>query len=68
MVAVKKVSLQQGQKQLALIVKELEALTTLQHGNIVNYRGSYQVDNILWIVMDYLEGEKTPDLEMLSFE
>ena len=55
-VAIKIVSLQQDQKQLGLIVKEIEALTTLEHNNIINYRGSYRINQTLWIVMDYLEG------------
>ena len=55
-VAIKIVSLQQDQKQLGLIVKEIEALTTLEHKNIINYRGSYRINQTLWIVMDYLEG------------
>ena len=55
-VAVKIVSLQQTQKQLGLLVKEIEALSTLDHPNIINYRGSYRIDHNLWIVMDYLEG------------
>lgn len=55
-VAVKIVSLQQPQKQLGLIVKEIEALTTLEHANIINYRGSYRIHHNLWIIMDYLEG------------
>lgn len=59
-VAIKIVSLQQDQKQLGLIVKEIEALTTLEHTNIINYRGSYRINQTLWIVMDYLEGEINP--------
>lgn len=56
-VAIKIVSLDQNSKQLGLIVKEIEALATLEHRNIINYRGSYRLHHSLWIVMDYLEGK-----------
>jgi len=56
-VAVKIVSLQQDSKQLGLLVKEIEALSMLKHENIINYRGSYKLNNTLWIIMDYLEGK-----------
>ncbi|XP_067936395.1 serine/threonine-protein kinase PAK 3-like [Watersipora subatra] len=55
-VAIKVVSLMQSQKQLGLLVKEIEALTSLRHDNIINFRASYRMNDSLWIVMDYLEG------------
>lgn len=55
-VAVKMVCLQKDKKALGLLVKEIEALSLLQHDNIINYRASYRVGSSLWIIMEYLEG------------
>lgn len=59
-VAVKIVSLQQDQKHLGLLVKEIEALSMLKHDNIINYIASYRVKSKLWIIMEYLEGMHCP--------
>eukprot|EP01124_Arcella_intermedia_P007260 TRINITY_DN1439_c0_g1_i3.p1 TRINITY_DN1439_c0_g1~~TRINITY_DN1439_c0_g1_i3.p1 ORF type:complete len:457 (-),score=96.17 TRINITY_DN1439_c0_g1_i3:47-1417(-) len=55
MVAIKKL---QGvtEKEKKSNICEIACLITLKHPNIVNYICSYQIDNDIWIVMEYMEG------------
>ncbi|NXA83672.1 PAK1 kinase, partial [Thryothorus ludovicianus] len=54
-VALKKMPLCKRSRK-ELIVNEIRVMKENRHPNIVNYIGSYLVDEDLWLVMDYVDG------------
>jgi len=50
--------------KLETLQNEIAIMHTCKHKNIVEYVGSYSVQQDLWIVMEFLEGGKLTDLLM----
>lgn len=50
--------------KLETLENEIAIMHTCKHKNIVEYVGSYSVNQDLWIVMEFLEGGKLTDLLM----
>lgn len=49
-VAIKKLEIvRRGRDRLPLILREIEIISTSQHPNIVQYFGSYEVEDHLWV-------------------
>ncbi|XP_047307846.1 serine/threonine-protein kinase dst2 [Impatiens glandulifera] len=62
MVAIKVISLTEGEEGYEEIRGEIEMLQQCCHPNVVRYLGSYQGEEYLWIVMEYCGGGSVADL------
>ncbi|KAE8657403.1 hypothetical protein F3Y22_tig00116995pilonHSYRG00047 [Hibiscus syriacus] len=62
LVAIKVLSLSEGEQGYEKIRGEIEMLQQCSHPNVVRYHGSYQGDEYLWIVMEYCGGGSVADL------
>ncbi|XP_061989961.1 serine/threonine-protein kinase 1 [Rosa rugosa] len=62
LVAIKVISLSQGEEGYEEICGEIEMLQQCSHPNVVRYLGSYQGEEYLWIVMEYCGGGSVADL------
>ncbi|KAL5217356.1 hypothetical protein ABZP36_018040 [Zizania latifolia] len=62
LVAVKIISLTEGEEGYEDIRGEIEMLQQCSHPNVVRYFGSYQGEEYLWIVMEYCGGGSIADL------
>ncbi|KAK1643974.1 hypothetical protein QYE76_061779 [Lolium multiflorum] len=62
LVAVKIISLSEGEEGYEDIRGEIEMLQQCSHPNVVRYFGSYQGEEYLWIVMEYCGGGSVADL------
>ncbi|KAL6983319.1 non-specific serine,threonine protein kinase [Sarracenia purpurea var. burkii] len=62
MVAIKVISLCEGEEGYEEIRGEIEMLQQCSHPNVVRYLGSYQGEEYLWIVMEYCGGGSVADL------
>eukprot|EP00249_Psilotum_nudum_P019534 c27300_g1_i1 orf=261-3173(+) len=62
LVAVKVISLSEGEEGYEEIRGEIEMLQQCNHPNVVRYLGSYQGEEYLWIVMEYCGGGSVADL------
>ncbi|XP_010523369.1 PREDICTED: serine/threonine-protein kinase 4-like [Tarenaya hassleriana] len=62
LVAVKVISLTEGEEGYEEIRGEIEMLQQCNHPNVVRYLGSYQGEDYLWIVMEYCGGGSVADL------
>ena len=48
--------LQKGVNHAGTLVNEIAIMKASHHKNIVNYIDSYIVHNVLWVVMEYMDG------------
>ncbi|XP_042409487.1 serine/threonine-protein kinase ATG1-like isoform X1 [Zingiber officinale] len=62
LVAVKVISLTEGEEGYDDIRGEIEMLQQCSHPNVVRYFGSYQGEEYLWIIMEYCGGGSIADL------
>ncbi|KAK8686839.1 hypothetical protein V6N13_125856 [Hibiscus sabdariffa] len=62
LVAVKVISLTEGEEEYEEIRGEIEMLQQCSHSNVVRYFGSYPGEEYLWIVMEYCGGGSIADL------
>eukprot|EP00850_Spirogloea_muscicola_P003261 SM000013S26430 [mRNA] locus=s13:309405:315822:- [translate_table: standard] len=62
LVAIKVLSLAEGEEGFEDIRGEIEMLQQCNNPNVVRYLGSYQGDDFLWIVMEYCGGGSVADL------
>ncbi|KAK4841239.1 hypothetical protein QYF36_001251 [Acer negundo] len=62
LVAIKVISLTEGEEGYEEIRGEIEMLQQCSHPNVVRYLGSYQGEEYLWIVMEYCGGGSVADL------
>ncbi|XP_051117644.1 serine/threonine-protein kinase 1-like [Andrographis paniculata] len=62
LVAIKVISLSEGEEGYEEIRGEIEMLQQCSHPNVVRYLGSYQGEEFLWIVMEYCGGGSVADL------
>ncbi|KAG4158621.1 hypothetical protein ERO13_D02G130100v2 [Gossypium hirsutum] len=62
LVAVKVISLSEGEEEYEEIRGEIEMLQQCSHSNVVRYFGSYPGEEYLWIVMEYCGGGSVADL------
>ncbi|KAK9750624.1 hypothetical protein RND81_02G208900 [Saponaria officinalis] len=68
MVAIKVISLAEGEEGYEEIRGEIEMLQQCSHPNVVRYLGSYQGEEYLWIVMEYCGGGSVADLMNVTDE
>ncbi|KAK3035958.1 hypothetical protein RJ639_031381 [Escallonia herrerae] len=68
LVAIKVISLCEGEEGYEEIRGEIEMLQQCSHPNVVRYLGSYQGDEYLWIVMEYCGGGSVADLMNVTDE
>ncbi|WJX62787.1 Serine/threonine-protein kinase sik1, variant 2 [Trifolium repens] len=68
MVAIKVISLSEGEEGYEEIRGEIEMLQQCNHPNVVRYLGSYQGEEYLWIVMEYCGGGSVADLMNVADE
>ncbi|XP_058081796.1 serine/threonine-protein kinase 1 isoform X2 [Magnolia sinica] len=68
LVAIKVISLSEGEEGYEDICGEIEMLQQCSHPNVVRYLGSYQADEYLWIVMEYCGGGSVADLMNVTEE
>ncbi|KAJ1400913.1 Protein kinase domain [Sesbania bispinosa] len=68
MVAIKVISLSEGEEGYEEIRGEIEMLQQCNHPNVVRYLGSYQGEEYLWIVMEYCGGGSVADLMNVTDE
>ncbi|KAL5987888.1 hypothetical protein ACLOJK_035644 [Asimina triloba] len=68
LVAIKVISLSEGEEGYEDICGEIEMLQQCCHPNVVRYFGSYQADEYLWIVMEYCGGGSVADLMNVTEE
>ncbi|KAF5727146.1 serine/threonine-protein kinase 4 B isoform X2 [Tripterygium wilfordii] len=68
MVAIKIISLSEGEDGYEEIRGEIEMLQQCSHPNVVRYLGSYQGEEYLWIVMEYCGGGSVADLMYVTEE
>ncbi|KAL5553605.1 hypothetical protein UlMin_041006 [Ulmus minor] len=68
LVAVKVISLTEGEEGYEEIRGEIEMLQQCSHPNVVRYLGSYQGEDYLWIVMEYCGGGSVADLMNVTEE
>ncbi|KAF2599860.1 hypothetical protein F2Q68_00008654, partial [Brassica cretica] len=67
-VAVKVISLTEGEEGYEEIRGEIEMLQQCNHPNVVRYLGSYQGEDYLWIVMEYCGGGSVVDVMNVTEE
>ncbi|KAG2253706.1 hypothetical protein Bca52824_083842 [Brassica carinata] len=67
-VAIKVISLTEGEEGYEEIRVEIEMLQQCNHPNVVRYLGSYQGEDYLWIVMEYCGGGSVADLMNVTEE
>ncbi|KAG2322669.1 hypothetical protein Bca52824_015882 [Brassica carinata] len=67
-VAIKVISLTEGEEGYEEIRGEIEMLQQCNHPNVVRYLGSFQGDDYLWIVMEYCGGGSVADLMNVTEE
>ncbi|KAF0915057.1 hypothetical protein E2562_033179 [Oryza meyeriana var. granulata] len=68
LVAIKIISLTEGEEGYEDIRGEIEMLQQCSHPNVVRYFGSYQGEEYLWIVMEYCGGGSVADLISITEE
>ncbi|GAV69345.1 Pkinase domain-containing protein [Cephalotus follicularis] len=68
LVAIKVISLSEGEEGYEEIRGEIEMLQQCSHPNVVRYLGSYQGEEYLWIVMEYCGGGSVADLMNITEE
>ncbi|RAL40137.1 hypothetical protein DM860_008277 [Cuscuta australis] len=68
LVAIKVISLSEGEEGYEEIRGEIEMLQQCSHPNVVRYLGSYQGEEYLWIVMEYCGGGSVADLMNVTDE
>ncbi|CAA7393411.1 unnamed protein product [Spirodela intermedia] len=68
LVAIKVISLSEGEEGYEEIRGEIEMLQQCSHPNVVRYFGSYQGEEYLWIVMEYCGGGSVADLMNITEE
>lgn len=68
LVAIKVISLSEGEEGYEEIRGEIEMLQQCNHPNVVRYLGSYQGEDYLWIVMEYCGGGSIADLMNVTEE
>ncbi|GER43811.1 protein kinase superfamily protein [Striga asiatica] len=68
LVAIKVISLSEGEEGYEEIRGEIEMLQQCSHPNVVRYLGSYQGEEFLWIVMEYCGGGSVADLMNVTDE
>jgi len=68
LVAVKVISLAEGEEGYEEIRGEIEMLQQCNHPNVVRYLGSFQGEDYLWIVMEYCGGGSVADLMNITDE
>ncbi|KAL2636206.1 hypothetical protein R1flu_007685 [Riccia fluitans] len=68
LVAIKVISLCEGEEGYEEIRGEIEMLQQCNHPNVVRYFGSYQGEDYLWIVMEYCGGGSVADLMSITDE
>ncbi|KAA8529318.1 hypothetical protein F0562_033883 [Nyssa sinensis] len=68
LVAIKVISLSEGEEGYEEIRGEIEMLQQCSHPNVVRYLGSYQGEEYLWIVMEYCGGGSVADLMNITDE
>lgn len=68
LVAIKVISLTEGEEGYEEIRGEIEMLQQCSHPNVVRYLGSYQGEEYLWIVMEYCGGGSVSDLMNVAEE
>ncbi|XP_027361671.1 uncharacterized protein LOC113869515 isoform X2 [Abrus precatorius] len=68
MVAIKVISLSEGEEGYEEIRGEIEMLQQCNHPNVVRYLGSYQGEEYLWIVMEFCGGGSVADLMNVTEE
>ncbi|GMH15259.1 hypothetical protein Nepgr_017100 [Nepenthes gracilis] len=68
LVAIKVISLVEGEEGYEEIRGEIEMLQQCSHPNVVRYFGSYQGEEYLWIVMEYCGGGSVADLMNVTEE
>ncbi|XP_027097083.1 serine/threonine-protein kinase 1-like [Coffea arabica] len=68
LVAIKVISLSEGEEGYEEIRGEIEMLQQCNHPNVVRYLGSYQGEEYLWIVMEYCGGGSVADLMTVTDE
>lgn len=68
LVAIKLISLVEGEEGYEEIRGEIEMLQQCSHPNVVRYLGSYQAEEYLWIVMEYCGGGSVADLMNVTEE
>ncbi|EXB44860.1 Serine/threonine-protein kinase dst1 [Morus notabilis] len=68
LVAIKVISLTEGEEGYEEIRGEIEMLQQCSHPNVVRYLGSYQGEEYLWIVMEYCGGGSVADLMNVTEE
>ncbi|PKA65878.1 Mitogen-activated protein kinase kinase kinase ANP1 [Apostasia shenzhenica] len=68
LVAIKVISLSEGEEGYEEIRGEIEMLQQCSHPNVVRYFGSYQGEEYLWIVMEYCGGGSAADLMSVTEE
>ncbi|KAJ4959679.1 hypothetical protein NE237_019589 [Protea cynaroides] len=68
LVAIKVISLSEGEEGYEEIRGEIEMLQQCSHPNVVRYLGSYQGEDYLWIVMEYCGGGSVADLMNVTDE
>ncbi|KAF7827962.1 serine/threonine-protein kinase dst1 isoform X1 [Senna tora] len=68
LVAIKIISLSEGEEGYEEIRGEIEMLQQCNHPNVVRYLGSYQGEEYLWIVMEYCGGGSVADLMNVTEE
>eukprot|EP00252_Welwitschia_mirabilis_P020642 TRINITY_DN5098_c0_g1_i1.p1 TRINITY_DN5098_c0_g1~~TRINITY_DN5098_c0_g1_i1.p1 ORF type:complete len:845 (-),score=180.37 TRINITY_DN5098_c0_g1_i1:386-2920(-) len=68
LVAIKMISLSEGEEGYDEIRGEIEMLKQCNHSNVVRYLGSYQNEDYLWIVMEYCGGGSVADLMNITDE
>eukprot|EP01134_Creolimax_fragrantissima_P004826 CFRG4826T1 len=65
-VALKEMKLSE-QDRIDLIANEIEVMKGSHNANIVNYVESYLVDDVLWVVMEYMQGGSLTDVIEQNF-
>ncbi|XVF03177.1 hypothetical protein REPUB_Repub04eG0238600 [Reevesia pubescens] len=68
LVAIKVISLTEGEERYEEIRGEIEMLQQCSHPTVVRYLGSYQGEEYLWIVMEFCRGGSVADLMNVTDE
>lgn len=65
-VAIKQMDLDRQPKK-ELIINEIVVMNSAKHKNIVNYIDSFLVGNVLWVVMEFMEGGSLTETATINF-